>query len=360
MAEESFQEKTEQATAKRREESHRKGQVPKSQELNSAALLLTALGGLWMLGGAMYDGLSGFTVDTLSNSYKFEVTASSLSNLVFRWGTVFFTATGPLLLLLTVAGLAISFGQVGFVLNEEALSLKLQRLDPIAGAKRLVSKRSLVELVKGILKIMIVGYVSYITIKPELPLISTLVDVGVADTFTYITMMIVKVGVRTAIILLILAFLDYAYQRWEFNKSIRMTKQEVKEEQKQTEGDPQVRMRIRSLQREAARRRMMDDVPDADVVITNPTHYAIAVKYDMATMTAPAIVAKGQNLIAQKIKEISKENGVPIVENKPLAQALFKSAEIGQEIPEDLYKAVAEVLAYVFRLTRQKFADADW
>ena len=253
-------------------------------------------------GGTIYDGLSSFVVETLSNSYKIEVTTSSIWNLMIRWGMVFFTATGPMLLLLSVAGLAISFGQVGFVLNEEALTLKLQRLDPIAGAKRLLSKRSLVELVKGIFKILIVGYVSYITIKPELALISTLADVGVADTFGYIATMIIKVGVRTALVLLVLAALDYAYQRWEFNKSIRMTKQEVKEEQKQTEGDPQVRMRIRSLQREAARRRMMDEVPEADVVITNPTHYAVAVKYDMATMAAPAIVAKGQNLIAQKIK----------------------------------------------------------
>jgi flagellar biosynthetic protein FlhB len=147
-----------------------------------------------------------------------------------------------------------------------------------------------------------------------------------------------------------LAVLDYAYQRWEYNQSIRMTKQEVKEESKQTEGDPQIRMRIRSLQRENARRRMMDSVPEADVVITNPTHYAVALKYDVDTMAAPKVVAKGQNLIAQKIKEIARENGVPTVENKPLAQALFKSVEIGHDIPEDLYRAVAEVLAYVFRL----------
>ncbi|MGA1195413.1 MAG: EscU/YscU/HrcU family type III secretion system export apparatus switch protein, partial [Candidatus Latescibacterota bacterium] len=162
--------------------------------------------------------------------------------------------------------------------------------------------------------------------------------------------MVFKVGMYTALALLVMAILDYAYQRFEFNKSIRMTKQEVKEESKQTEGDPQVRMRIRSLQRENARRRMMDDVPEADVVITNPTHFAVALKYDMDTMATPIVVAKGKNLIAQKIKEIARESGVPMVENKPLAQALFKSVEIGQGIPEELYRAVAEVLAYVFRL----------
>lgn len=358
MAEESYQEKTEQATPKRREESRRKGQVARSQELNSAILLLVALGGLYMLGGSMYNNLSGFTVDILVNSYRYEVSTTGLRDLMLNWGFVFLRVTGPILLLLTVAALAVSLGQVGFVINEEALNLKLQRLDPIAGAKRLLSKRSLVELAKGIFKIAIVGYVSYISIVPELPLISSLVDVGVADTFSYIAGMIVTVGVRTALILLILAALDYAYQRWEFNQNIRMTKQEVKEEQKQTEGDPQVRMRIRSLQRETARRRMMEDVPDADVVITNPTHYAITVKYDMATMTAPTVVAKGQNLIAQKIKEIARENDVPIVENKPLAQSLFHAAEVGMEIPEELYRAVAEVLAYVFRLRRKGIPDA--
>jgi len=350
MAEESFQEKTEQATPKRREESAKKGQVAKSQELNSAVVLMAALGGLWGLGGMMYRELSGFTVEVLASPHTIDVSLGNIWNLAVNWAVFYFGVSGPIMLVLATAAFVVSISQVGFTMNEEALSLKLQRLDPMAGAKRLVSKRSLVELVKGLFKIGIVGYVSYITIEPELGTMATLIDVGIGDTFTYIAGMIMKVGFRTALILLILAVLDYAYQRWEHNNSIKMTKQEVKEEQKQTEGDPQVKMRIRSLQREAARRRMMDDVPEADVVITNPTHFAIAVKYDPEMMAAPMVVAKGQNLIAQKIKAIAKENDIPCVENKPLAQTLFKAAEIGQEIPQDLYKAVAEVLAYVFRL----------
>ena len=350
MAEESFQEKTEQATTKRREESAKKGQVAKSQELNSAVVLMSALGGLYMLGGMMYRDLSGFTVDILSSPHTVDVSLGNIWNLSANWALFYLGVTGPIMLVLMIAALVVSVAQVGFTINEEALTLKLQRLDPIAGAKRLLSKRSLVELVKGLVKIGIVGYISYITIKPELMTMATLIDVGVGDTFAYISQMIIKVGVRTALVLLVLAALDFAYQRWEHNKSIKMTKQEVKEELKQTEGDPQVKMRIRSLQREAARRRMMDEVPKADVVITNPTHYAIAIKYDLENMAAPTIVAKGQNLIAQKIKEIARENDIPLVENKPLAQALFKAVEIGQEIPQDLYKAVAEVLAYIFRL----------
>lgn len=350
MAEESFQEKTEQATTKRREESAKKGQVAKSQELNSVVVLMSALGGLYVLGGMMYRDLSGFTVDILSSPHTVDVSMGSIWNHAANWALFYFGVIGPIMLVLMIAALVVSVGQVGFTINEEAISLKFQRLDPIAGAKRLLSKRSLVELVKGLFKIGIVGYISYITIEPELMTMATLIDVGVGDTFVYISGMIMKVGVRTALVLLVLAVLDFAYQRWELNNSIKMTKQEVKEELKQTEGDPQVRMRIRSLQREAARRRMMDEVPKADVVITNPTHYAVAIQYDLEHMAAPTIVAKGQNLIAQKIKEIARENDIPCVENKPLAQALFKAVEIGQEIPQDLYKAVAEILAYIFRL----------
>ena len=350
MAEESFQEKTEQATPKRREESAKKGQIAKSQELNSAVVLMAGLGGLWMLGGMMYRDLSGFTVNILSGPQLVDVSLGNIWTLAFNWALFYFGVSGPIMIVLGVAAFVVSISQVGFTINEEALSLKLQRLDPVAGAKRLVSKRSLVELVKGLFKISIVGYISYITIMPELGTMATLLDVGIGETFAYIAMMIMRVGFRTAIVLLVLAALDYAYQRWEHSNSIKMTKQEVKEEQKQTEGDPQVKMRIRSLQREAARRRMMDDVPQADVVITNPTHYAIAIQYDPEEMAAPVVVAKGQNLIAQKIKEIAREHDIPCVENKPLAQTLFRAAEIGHEIPEDLYKAVAEVLAYVFRL----------
>ena len=350
MPEESFQEKTEQATPKRREEARRRGQVARSQELNSAVVLLAALTGIYLLGGILYRNLSGFTVQTLERCCRLEITPSSLHAHMLTWGKIFFSAVGPIVLVVGTAALAVSLAQVGFMVNEEALTPKFNRLDPIAGAKRLVSKRSLVELAKGIFKILIIGYISYTTIIPEMPRIVTLADVGLWDSFQYIGYMVFKVGLKTALVLLILAILDYLYQRWEFNQGIRMTKQEVKEEMKQTEGDPQVRMRIRSLQREAARKRMMEEVPEADVVITNPTHYAVAIKYDMEAMFAPKVVAKGQNLIAQKIKEDARSAGVPIVENKPLAQALFKAVEVGMEIPEDLYRAVAEVLAYVFRL----------
>ncbi|MBT3603562.1 MAG: flagellar biosynthesis protein FlhB [Candidatus Latescibacteria bacterium] len=350
MAEESFQEKTEEATPKRRDESRRKGQTAKSQELNSAVVLLAALSGLYALSGMLYNDLAGFTASTIAKSHTYVFTTMSIQSQMIGFARVFFGSVGPILLVVGLAAFVVSISQVGFTMNEEALSFKPNRLDPIQGAKRIFSTRSLVELAKGILKISIVGFISYSVIVPEIPRIALLMDTGVGDILQYTGHMVFKVGMYTAMALLVLAILDYTYQRYEFNKSIKMTKQEVKEEGKQTEGDPQVRMRIRSLQRENARRRMMDEVPEADVVITNPTHFAVALKYDLDTMATPVVVAKGKNLIAQKIKEIARESGVPMVENKPLAQALFKSVEVGQGIPEDLYRAVAEVLAYVFRL----------
>ena len=353
MAEESYQEKTEQATPRRREEARKKGQVARSQELNSAVVLMAGLTGLYFLATALYRNLAGFTVHILQRSHTFELNPTNCSTYMLDWGKLFFGVVGPIVLVVGTAALAVSLGQVGFMLNEEALTLKLNRLDPIQGTKRIISKRSLVELTKGIFKVLIVAYISYISIAPEMQRIVLLIDAGVGESFTYIGHTVFRVGMNITLVLLILAVLDYIYQRWEHNQSIKMTKQEVKEEQKQTEGDPQVRMRIRSLQREAARRRMMDEVPEADVVITNPTHFAVALKYDLDTMAAPLVVAKGQNLIAERIKKIARDSGVPVVENKPLAQALFRAAEIGQQIPADLYRAVAEVLAYVFRLKRK-------
>ena len=350
MAEESFQEKTEPATPKRREESRRKGQVARSTELNSAVVLIAGITGLYMLGGILLRDIAGFTASTLERSHEFAITTASFRVYMLEWARSFFFLVGPIVLVVGTAALAVSLSQVGFMINEQALTMKLERLDPIKGVKRIISKRSLVELVKGIFKILIVGAISYLTIAPEFQRITVLADAGIGSIFQFIGYMVFRVGLNTALVLLILAFLDYIYQRWEHNQSIRMTKQEVKDEQKQTEGDPQVRMRIRSLQREAARKRMMDEVPQADVVIKNPTHFAVAVKYEMDIMDAPMVVAKGQNLIAQRIKELAIEAQVPVVENKPLAQALFRSVEVGQEIPDDLYRAVAEVLAYVFRL----------
>jgi flagellar biosynthetic protein FlhB len=208
----------------------------------------------------------------------------------------------------------------------------------------------LFELCKNIVKISLIGIVGYYAVESEMQHVALLPDMSVGQIMGFIGAAAFRVALKCSLMLVALAILDYAYQRWEFEKSIRMTKQEIKEEMKNTEGNPQIKSRIRQVQRDVAFRRMMSDVPKADVVVTNPTQIAVALKYDMEEMEAPEVVAKGQRLIAERIKEIAKENDIPIVENKPLARALFKACDVGMQIPANLFRAVAEVLAYVYKL----------
>lgn len=354
MAEESFQERTEQATQKRREEARKKGQVAHSAELNSVAIILAGLVAIHFVGGALYENLHRFTAETLSQGHAIHLSQESFPVYLWRWAEVSFAVSWPILLIVSVAALAVNLAQVGFAVSSEALTPRFSRINPVAGMGRLFSKRALVESIKGLFKIAIVGYVSYREVAKRTADLATMSESGVGRILALMGDLTFQVGIRVALFLAILAVLDYFYQRWEFEKSIRMSKQEIKEELRQSEGDPHVKARIRALQRESARKRMMEEVPKADVVITNPTHYAVALRYDAGTMAAPTVVAKGQNLIAQKIREVATKAGVPLVENPPLAQALYKAVDVGREVPENLYRAVAEVLAYVFRLKRQK------
>ncbi len=354
MADESFQERTEQATAKRREEARKQGQVARSTELNSVVIILAGLLAIHFVGEVLYRDLSLFTAETLSQGYAITLSQESFPVYLRRWAEIAFVVSWPLLLIISVAALAVNVVQVGFLFSSEALTPKFNRIDPVAGLGRLFSKRALVESIKGLFKLAIVGYISYREVMKRMVDLATMSESGVGRIFMLVGDLTFQMGIRVALFLAILAVLDYAYQRWEFERSIRMTKQQIKEELRQSEGDPHVKARIRALQRESARKRMMEDVPKADVVITNPTHYAIALRYDPEGMAAPTVVAKGQNLIALKIREVAEKAGVPLVENPPLAQALYKAVDVGREIPQDLYRAVAEVLAYVFRLKRQK------
>jgi flagellar biosynthetic protein FlhB len=230
------------------------------------------------------------------------------------------------------------------------LQPKLDKLNVVNGLKRLLSRRSLVELVRDLLKLAIIGIVAWLAVRAELDRIMTLADAEPAGILTVAGWAVFRVSIKVILALLILALFDYAFQRWDFERSIRMTKQELKEEYKLYEGSPLMRSRIRQVQRELARMRMSKEIPHADVVVTNPTALAVALKYDSETMSAPTVVAKGARLLAERIKEIARSAGVPIVENKPLARALYASVEIGAIVPAELYKATAEVLAYVYRL----------
>jgi flagellar biosynthetic protein FlhB len=230
------------------------------------------------------------------------------------------------------------------------LQIKLNRLNPLSGLKRIFSVRSLTELIKSIFKIVVVGIIGFSYLKGEVVNMLKTMDMDVVSIAAYIGVTATNVAIRMCIALLILGVLDYGYQWWEYEKNLRMTKQEIKEEYKQTEGNPEIKSKIKQKQRQISLRRMMQSVPEADVVITNPTHYAVAIKYDIKISDAPVVLAKGQDYMALKIKEKAKENGIEIVENKSLARALYSTVEIGEKIPPDLYQAVAEVLAFVYGL----------
>ena len=350
MAEQSSQEeRTEQPTPRKREESRKKGQVARSQELNSVFIILTGILALVIFYNHI---LNGFVDSFYFNLTKIgtDITVTNFYDLFIENGKSLISIIAPILIFLGIVGLLVNVAQVGFMISTEAISPKLDKLDLVKGLKRIFSMKTLVNLVRDTIKIAIIAYVAYLTFKGEMPNYIPLADQSVGQILVFMCKVSLKIVLRAAGVLLILSLLDYLYQKFDHEKQLKMTKQEIKDEMKQHEGDPLIKVRIRRLQREMAHARMLQEVEHADVVVTNPTHLAVALKYDSETMPAPMVVAKGQRLMAERIKEIAKEAGVPIVENKPLAQALYKSVEIGMEIPAKLFKAVAEVLAYVYKL----------
>lgn len=354
MADESRdQEKTEEATPKRREETREKGQVAKSRELASIAVLGGCLIYLYFGAPLLTGRLMEMMKTHLRQSGQMALSADSIQGLLLDLAVQTMLTLLPLLLVAMLCGFLANFFQIGFLLSAEAITPKFSKVNPGEGFKRLFSLNAFVEMVKNIFKIAIVGTVAYLTVSGELEAIVPLMDLGVAEILAYIGGVSFKILSTTCWVLVLLAVLDYLYQRWEHEKKIRMSRQEIKEENKQTEGDPQIKGRIKRLQREMARKRMMAAVPKADVVITNPTHLAVALRYDPETMQAPLVVAKGADLLAQKIREIASKHGVPIIENKPVAQVLYKMVAVEQGIPENLYKVVAEILAQVYALKRR-------
>ncbi len=348
--------KTEQPTPKRLEDARKKGNVAKSTEINSAFVLLTGTLTLFFISGYMFQNFSMFMKHVLSSLMTYQIARDSVRPYAISLIGISIKIMAPLLLAIMVIGILANVGQVGFLFTLEPVIPNLEKIDPIKGFQRIFSMRSMEELIKGILKIVIIGYVMYRVIKGHYADYFLLMDQGPRQIMSFMMRVIFQMAIWASLILVILAAADFAFQKWNYLKDMRMTKQEVKEEMKEYEGDPQVKGRIRSLQREMARKRMMADVPKADVVITNPTHYAVALKYEPEGMEAPRVLAKGSRKLALKIKEIARESGVPIVEDPPLARALFKSAEVGMEIPVDLFQSVAEVLAYIYRLKGKQLA----
>ena len=349
MAEDSLQERTEQATPKRREDARRKGQVARSREVTAASVMLMGLLLFYMLGGYIYLQTAAMLRGYLGH-LAVELTAHEAAQMLGRSMLSFLAICWPFMVGLSVAALLSGYLQVGSAASAEQLKPDLDKINPIKGFQRLFSKHGLVELVKSLLKIGIVGYVAWCVVKGEMANLVPLAERGVWQIASYIGLVSLRMALWTTLVMAVLAGLDYGFQRWQHERQLMMTRQELKEEFKQTEGDPLIKSRIKALQREMARRRMMADVPKADVVVTNPTELAVALRYAAAEMKAPQVVAKGAGFVARRIRQIAAESGVPIVEDKPLAQALYKTVELGREIPYTLYAAVAEVLAYVYRL----------
>ena len=350
MADDSFGERTEQATGKRRSDARKKGQVAKSREIPSVAVLLVALSVLYILSTHFMQQLSAIMIRSLQKMGSITLNPDNALALhtEILWGI--FLILAPVMLAVVAVAVLSNFVQIGTLFSTEAIQPQFDRINPLSGFSRLFSKSSLAELVKALGKFVIIGWVAYSTIRQELVEIHTLPEQEVGSIFRYVGLVSARILFKTLLVMIALAALDYFFQRWNYEKSLKMTKREVQEEYKQAEGDPQVKSRIRSIQRDLARKRMMSEVPKADVVITNPTHIAVALLYQREKMSAPQVVAKGAGWIAEKIKETARDHGVPIMENKPLAQVLYKTVELGQGIPSSLYQMVADLLAHVYRM----------
>ncbi len=354
MPEDSGQEKTEKATDKRRMEAREKGQVAKSQEISSVLVLLASLASFYYGGLIMIDKINdlmrGFFEKLPLGSFSI-----SYTNSILRLVTIiFFQIVGPFFLVLITIAVLSNVMQTGILFNSEWTNPDFSKLNPISGFKNIFfSTRTIGEVVKGVLKISVISYVVYGVIQKELLRMPAISTMDAENIFLYIGGVSGSIFFRVSLVLIFLAILDFAFQKYQFEESIKMTKQEIKEESKMTEGNPEIKSRIRSAQRQIAKKRMMADVPKADVIITNPTHIAIALGYE-AGMSAPRVLAKGERLIAEKIKEIAREHDIPIVEDKPLAQAIYREVEIGDVIPPDFYRAAAEILAYVMKIGKLK------
>ncbi|AKT53314.1 flagellar biosynthesis protein FlhB [Selenomonas sp. oral taxon 478] len=341
-------EKTEEPTAKKRADARKKGQVGRSQELNTAFVLLVGFFTLKLLWDSIYLSIASYTTYVFTNLNQ-SVDTENIIHIFIGMIVVLAKTAFPVMFAIMLIGLAINFFQVGLTFNTESIEFKLDKLNPINGFGRIFSKRSLVELAKSFFKILVIGFFLYRFIHEQILAMPQFMFFDLTTSLALVAEIIFQMAFIVIGVIMIMALMDYGYQKWQTTQDLKMTKQEVKDEMKQSEGDPQIKGKIRQKQRQMAMARMMKEVPKADVIVTNPTHYAIALSYQQG-MSAPLVVAKGQDLVAQRIKEIAREARVPIIENKPLARAIYAAVQIGDAIPQELYQAVAEVLAYVYRL----------
>ncbi len=341
--------RTEPPTPRRRQQARERGQVARSADLNGALILLGFIFFFRFYLPKLVGDLSSLFYLAWDNFPK-DISPSMVYAYTIHLLLYIIKVLGPILLVGMGLGFSVNVLQVGVLFSGYPLMPRLDRLNPVEGFKRLFSTRTLIQTVINVFKVLVVVWIVYATLRDNLPYLVLFVNAPLLDALVGWLDLMFKVAVKVVLFLFVLAVLDYAYNRWEYERSLMMTKEELKEELKQMEGDPQIKARIKRVQRELARQRMMKEVEGADVVITNPTHIAVALRYNPEKDTAPVVVAKGMRLLAERIREIAIVHNVPIVENPPLARVLYRTVEVGETVPEKLYRAVAEILAYVYRL----------
>ncbi len=347
-------EKTEKATPKRRREERRKGNIFFSREIVTVISMITAFYSLQLLGPSMMNSfmqsINRFFELSASNDL---LSISDMGTLFSEIFTIIATAALPMLIIGVMVSVIITFMQTRMLFSMKAASFKIGRLNPLKGLKRMVSIRSVVELTKSLIKISILAYIIYQSLITEIMELPRMMDMTVMQAISYTGSIVITIAQTVAIIMAFIAAFDYIYQWWEYEKNLKMSKQELKEEYKQTEGDPQVKGKIKERQQAMARQRMMQQVPEADVIIRNPTHFAIAIRYHHKKDLAPIVIAKGADHIALRIIEIAEQHDIVITENKPLARSLYKEVDLERVIPEHFYRPVAEVLAFVYSLKKK-------
>ncbi|QPJ62729.1 MAG: flagellar biosynthesis protein FlhB [Candidatus Nitronauta litoralis] len=349
--EEDKDQKTEEPTSKRLTDAEDKGNFAHSREMTSAFILMMATLSFIMAGSFSTKHMMGTWHNMISQVHTIQLTVNEMQGLLGWTAKNIMIILSPVLLSIMLGGVVANLFQTGgFKVSAHPLTPKFNKLNPLTGVKRLFSKNSVMELFKSIFKIAVISWIAFITIKGHFAEIPPMMGLSVGQILAFLGRVMIEIMIKVLLMIILIALIDFAFQKFTYTENLRMTKQQVKDERKDTEGNPQIKQRIRTVQLEMMRKRMMAAVPEADVVVTNPTHFSIAIKYDRNKHEAPVVVAKGQGDIALKIREIAKENDVPLVEDKPLARLLYKSVEIGQIIPTHLYRAVAEILAYVYKL----------
>ena len=346
-------EKTEQATDARREEFRKRGQVAMTRELSTALFFLVSAGILYAASRFFLQNIFDMFSRTMGSDLVYTIREGKITETLAYIGYKLVILVAPLFLLTLIIGVASQVMQTGLLQSEDALQPNLNKLNPLNSLGRIFSMKGVVEIIKSVLKMAAIGTIVYLILKSEITKIPYLAGYDIEQILSYLGVITFKLLLTVGLFMLVLATADYFFQRWQLEKEMMMTKQEVKEEHKSREGDPLIKARIRKVQREVANRKMMMAVPKGDVVITNPTHIAVVLKYS-DNLPAPQLIAKGADLVAERIKQIARDNNIPVIENKPLARAIFKTLKIGQVIPRELFVAVAEVLSYVYRLRRKK------